>query len=127
MLDRLDVGQRERILYLVLRYQHLFATSDRELGHTTVVDHTIDTGYSWPLKQPPRQMPPLQGELADKEVNKMLEKGFIKPSDSPGAFPVVLVTKKDGSMRFCIDYRQLNDVMRKDAYPLPNPRDPFRG
>ena len=65
-------------------------------------------------------MPPIQQELADKEVEKMLEKGFIKPTDSPWASPIVLVTKKDGSTRFCIDYRRLNDVTRKDAYPLPN-------
>ena len=118
--DRLDGGQRERILDLVLRYQHIFATPDGELGHTTLVDHTIDTGDSRPIKQPPRRMPPLQRELADREVDKMLEKGFIEPSDSPWASPIVLVTKKDGSTRFCIDYRRLNDVTRKDAYPLPN-------
>ena len=118
--DRLDGGQRERILDLVLRYQHIFSTPDAELGHTTLVDHTIDTGDSRPIKQCPRRMPPLQRELADREVDKMLEKGFIEPSDSPWASPIVLVTKKDGSTRFCKDYRRLNDVTRKDAYPLPN-------
>ena len=118
--DRLEGGQRERILDLVLRYQHIFATPDGELGHTTLADHTIDTGDSRPIKQPPRRMPPLQRELADREVDKMLEKGFIEPSDSPWASPIVLVTKKDGSTCFCIDYRRLNDVTRKDAYPLPN-------
>ena len=65
-------------------------------------------------------MPPLQRELADREVDKMLEKGFILPSDSPWASPIVLVTEKDGSTRFCIDYRWLNNVTQKDAYPLPN-------
>ena len=52
MLYRLDGGQRERILDLILRYQHIFATPDGELGHTTLVDHTIDTGDSRPIKQP---------------------------------------------------------------------------
>ena len=85
MSDRLDGGQSETILDLVSCYQHIFATPDFELGHTTLVDHTIDTGDSRLIKQPPRRMPPLQRELADKEVNKMLEKGFIKPSDSPCA------------------------------------------
>ena len=49
----------------------------------------------------------------------MLSKGFIESSDSPWASPIVLVTKKDGSTRFCIDYRRLNDVTRKDSFPLP--------
>ena len=49
----------------------------------------------------------------------MLSKGFIEPSDSPWASPIVLVAKQDGSTRFCIDYRLLNDVTRKDLFPLP--------
>ena len=59
-------------------------------------------------------------EIADREVDKMLEKGYIEPSDSPFASPIVLLTKKDGSTRFCIDYGRLNDVTRKGTYPLPH-------
>ena len=52
-------------------------------------------------------------------LNNMLKKNLISPSKSPWAAPIVLVKKRDGTCRFCVDYRQINDVTRKDAYPLP--------
>ena len=58
-----------------------------------------------------------------EEVSKMLDTGIITPSCSPWSSPIVLVTKKDGSCRFCIDYRKLNSVTIKDSYSLPNPND----
>ena len=100
MSDQLEPEQQESVLDLVLKYQGIFALPNRELGHTTLVQHTVDTGDSRPIKQPPRRMPLPQREIADQEVDKMLEKGY---SDSPWASPIVLVTKKDGSTRFCID------------------------
>lgn len=60
-----------------------------------------------------------QREVADREVAKMLSQGIIEPSDGPWCFPIVLMKKKDGSVRVCIDYRKLNEVTKKDAHPLP--------
>merc|ERR1712044_80222 len=57
--------------------------------------------------------------MAEKEVQKMLKDGVIETSNSPWASPVVLVRKKDNTLRYCIDYRKLNAVTRKDSYPLP--------
>ena len=73
----------------------VFAYPDGELGHTTLVQHTIDTGDNHPIKQPPRRLPVAQREIADKEVEKMLLKGFIEPCDSPWVSPIVLVAKKE--------------------------------
>ena len=56
---------------------------------------------------------------ADKQIDEMLKKDVIQPSSSPWASGIVMVTKKDGSKRFCVDYRKLNDITVKDAYPLP--------
>ena len=120
MSDQLEPEQQERVLDLVLKYQGIFALPDGDLGHSTLVQHTVDTGDSRPIKQPSRRMPLPQREIADREVNKMLEKGHIEPSDSPWASPIVLVTKKDVSARFCIDYSRLNDVTPKGSYPLPH-------
>ena len=53
----------------------------------------------------------------------MQQQGIIEPSKSPWASPIVLVKKKDGSYRFCVDYQKLNDVMKKDSYPLPRIED----
>lgn len=98
------------------RYQYLFASSNFDLGRTSVVKHKINTGpIEKSIKQAARRIRLHLMQEVDKQVNKMLEKGVIKPSNSPWASPVVLVRKKDGSMRFCIDYRRLNEVTVKDA------------
>ena len=81
--------------------------------------HRIDTGVSRPVKQPLRRMRDHQQEVVEAEIDKMKREGVIRPSRSPWSSPVVLVKKKDGTVRFCIDYRKLNEVTTKDAYPLP--------
>ncbi len=79
----------------------------------------IDTGKHRPIRLPPRRLPITKEEVECAEVQKMLDRGVIEPCQSSWASPVVLVAKEDGSTRFCVDYRKVNDVTRKDAYPLP--------
>ena len=85
--------------------------------------HQIHIGDARPIKQAPRRLALAQKQIVEKEIEKMLANDVIEPSESSWASPVVLATKKDGSPRFCIDYRRLNQVTKKDAYPLPNIND----
>jgi hypothetical protein len=84
-----------------------------------LVEHTINTGNAPPVRQAPRRVPLSKRDEADQEIKMMERKGIIQPSTSPWCSPVCLVTKKDGSVRFCIDFRRLNDITIKDSHPLP--------
>ena len=78
-----------------------------------------------PVHRPLYKMSPLELEEVKKQIESMLEHGFIRPSDSPYGAPVLFVPKKDGSLRFCIDYRWLNKKTVKNRYPLPLPEELF--
>ncbi len=114
-----DEEDRKQVKQLLHKYSHVFAASKDDLGRTTWVKHTINTGTAAPIKQPPRRVPVALRDEAKSEVDRMLEQGVIQPSCSPWASPVVLVRKKDGSLRYCVDYRRVNSVTVKDSYPLP--------
>ena len=97
----------------------MVSLSDRDLGTTHMVQHRIETGNVPPIRQPPRRTSPLKHDEMERQVTDLLEQGKAKKSSSPWSSPVVLVTKKDGSQRLCVDYRQLNAATVKDAFPLP--------
>ena len=104
----------------LLQFADLFPVPGSALtGHTDAVEHTIDTGATAPIRCAPRRMSPQKIKKEEACVTEMLTGCQIEPSDSPWSAPVVLVTKKDGGTRFCVDYRRLNLATVKDAYPLP--------
>ncbi len=115
----LNIDQREELKKLLLEYQDVFSKDKNDLGRTGLIKHKIDVGTNAPIKQPPRIPPLAKREQASKEIKNMAEQGVIEPSNSPWVSPVVLVRKKDGSTRFCVDYRKLNAITKKDSYPLP--------
>ena len=112
----LDEHERTVILTTLLKFSDVFNES---LGQTQVISHRINTSDAAPIRQPPRRLPYAFREEAQSQVRDMLEQGVIQPSASPWASPIVLVKKKDGKYRFCVDYRKLNSVTQKDAHPLP--------
>ena len=88
-----------------------------------MVEHAIGTGSSHPIKQRHCRTLVAFWSEEEKEVKSMLEQGIIEPSNSPWYSSVCLVRKKDGSIRFCVDYKLLNDCPIKDSYPLPRISD----
>ena len=117
--EALSEEQQQRFIQLLLTYQSIFAKNDSDLGYMPTVTHRIDTGSARPVRQTVRRTPlGFQGE-EEAHLKAMLEAGVITPSASEWASPVVLVRKKDGGVRWCVDYRRLNSLTVKDAYPLP--------
>ena len=109
----------KQVVDLLIEYQDVFVGPDGKVGYTDVTGHKIDTQNAEPIKARPFRKSMTEKQYIEEEVQRLLDAGQISPSKSPWAAPVVLVKKKDGSLRFCIDYRRLNQVTKKDAYPLP--------
>ena len=111
--------QREKARAVLTKYSCLFAMDTMDLGKTDLVKHHIELTNYTPIKDRYRRIPPQQYEEVRKHLKEMLDIGAIRRSNSPWASPVVLVRKKDGSLRFCIDLRKLNAWTVKDAYSIP--------
>ena len=104
---------------LLAKYHDIFSLDPMELGCTHLTKHTIKVMDNTPFKEHFRRIPPPMVEEVRNHLKEMLESGAIRPSQSAWCNAVVLVRKKDGSLRFCIDFRCLNTCMKKDSYPLP--------
>ena len=114
-----DPEDQTQVRELFNEYGQLFALDDLDLGHTSLVKHELKLNDYTPFKERYRRIPPHQYEEVKKHLKEMLENGAFRKSNSPWASPVVLVRKKDGSLRFCIDLHRLNSHTIKDAYSLP--------
>lgn len=119
--DRPDLStqQQGELQALFSKWGRVFADSDEDFGRTDMVQHQIPTGEAAPIRERFRPLPPAMYRDMKVLLAEMLESGVIRESTSPWAAPVVMVKKKDGSWRFCVDYRKLNAITHKDAFPLP--------
>lgn len=113
--EHLSLSEKRQLNELVER---TFSKMGDRLGCTNLVEHVITTN-SAPIKQRHYPLSPALQVQVNKEVEKMLADDIIEPSNSPWASPIVLVKKPDGSYRFCVNYKKLNEVSLPDAYPLP--------
>eukprot|EP00644_Phytophthora_capsici_P012740 jgi/Phyca11/113017/e_gw1.23.592.1 len=115
-----DKNARDLVLKLLRSYRKLTeAPKDCPPATTLNVEHHIDTGDASPILMKRRRQAQTEDATIEENVDTMLKAGVIKESDGAWGFPVVLVKKKDGLVRFCIDYRALNRITKKDVYPLP--------
>ncbi|MEZ4720247.1 MAG: RNase H-like domain-containing protein [Flavobacteriales bacterium] len=117
--DYVTGDNKTKIVKLLQEYQDVFSRHEFDLGETNLIDHEIITGDAKPVRQSLRRHPVQMLEKIDEYVDQLLGADVIKEENSPWASNIVLVRKKDGSVRFTVDYRQLNEVTRKDTYPLP--------
>ena len=104
---------------LFKKYRDVFAFPGDQLGRTSLVQHVIDTGDAMPIKQRPYRASPYVKKEIDRQVDEVLENGIIQESVSPWSTPVVLVKKKDGSYRLCVDFRKLNKATKLYSFPMP--------
>ena len=121
--SNLDGYQRERLNALLTEYSCVFAENPKKPAITSLARHMIITGNYQPVKQNVRRVSPDSEKEINNQVEEMLANGVCRASKSPWCSRVILVSKKDGSTRFVVDYRGLNNVTTKDAYPMPNPKD----
>lgn len=108
---------------LLRKYPSVIEISDKQSVIKGPVEHHIDTGDSPPVATADYRRSPKEREIIHQEVQDMLKRGIIEPSVSDWASPLVVVDKGDGSYRMCANYKRLNQVTRKDKYPLPRVED----
>ena len=113
-------GPRLEDVPVVREFTEVFRDNFPGLPPQRSVDFSIDLEPGTrPISKAPYRMAPIEMAELKKQLEELAEKGFIRPSVSPWGAPVLFVRKKDGSMRLCIDYRELNRVTIKNKYPLP--------
>ena len=116
--DSLSFEQQRDLRQLLEEYPDVFSKEGNPISSTSLVEHEIHTTGP-PIRLPFRRQNPIVRDIEQQQVKEMLRDGVIRPSTSPWASPVVMVKKKDGSMRFCVDFRKMNDATIKDAHLLP--------
>ena len=104
---------------ILWQYRDVFSLDENDIGCATI-EHEINTGNRSPIALRSRRVPIAFEQAVDEKIDKMLEGGIIKRSNSPWNFPLVIVRKKNGDIRLCVDYRKLNDVTERPIFPIPD-------
>ena len=110
---------KEKALDLLAEFHDVFALEQGEMGCTEATKHHMEVTDPHPFKEWPRNIPEGLLQEVKEHLDHMLDVGAIKLSNSAWSIAVILVRKKDGGLRFCIDFRCVNSSAKKDAFPLP--------
>ena len=119
----LNPQEKMQLASLLNRFGDSFSCGEWDLGLTNLAEHAIETGNAAPIKQHPRRVPLAHAEAEKQAIEDLKAKGVIRESTSPWASPIVLVAKKDGGVRPCVDYRRVNQLVKPDGFPLPRIQD----
>ncbi|KAK3085526.1 hypothetical protein FSP39_004678 [Pinctada imbricata] len=117
--QELTTEEQNKLKEVLIDNADAFSSHDLDLGSFDTIEHGIDTGEATPIKHRLRRTPVCFAGEEEKHLEKMIEAGVIEPSLSEWAAPPVLIRKRDGSVRWCVDYRALNKVTKKEVFPLP--------
>ena len=119
----LNPQEKMQLASLLNRFGDSFSCGEWDLGLTNLAEHAIETEDAAPIKQHPRRVPLAHAEAEKQAIEDLKAKGVIRESISPWASPIVLVAKKDGGVRPCVDYRRVNQLVKPDGFPLPRIQD----
>ena len=119
-----DSKVKDNFCEILWQYRDIFSKNKTDLG-CTEIKHKINTGNHPPLALKQRRVPLELEKEVDKQVQQMLDAGIIRESKSPWSFPMVVVRKKSGDLRICIDYRKLNEITKRPIFPIPDTRNIF--
>lgn len=123
--SKLTPEQNEQVESLLKKHIGVFSTHDADIGDCDMIRHRIDLIDPTPFKQKHRRIPPSMIDEVRKHIEELLSSGVIQKSKSPWCSNVVLVRKKNGKLRLCVDYRMLNKKTVKDSYALPRVEEVF--
>ncbi|CAF4468330.1 unnamed protein product [Didymodactylos carnosus] len=119
LISHLDEQKQQEVYPMLLKHRTLFNLSKMTIVNTQI-RHVIRTGDHNPISSRPYSKTIPQQQILAEHIQQVEKNYLIRRSTSPWASPVVLIKKKDGSTRFCVDYRKLNNITKKDSYPLPH-------
>ena len=122
-MQELKQTELDKIKEFLSQHRSVFAIEPSGPATTHIYRHEIDTGDAKPVYNRARRTSPAEQAIIDEHMKSMIENGIIEPSSSPWCSCVVLAAKKDGTKRFCVDYRELNARTKVDTYPLPRIED----
>ena len=121
--NQLSEQQKLRLGALLKTYRDRFVFKGDSLGRLNIEEHRIDTEGKGPVSKAPYRVSYVERKAIEEQVQAMLDQGVIEPIVSEWASPVVIVSKRDNTLRFCVDYRDLNAITKSDKYPLPRLED----